>query len=65
MLYEKDEIMINGKTLNDKQKVVLIEAINGHMEFGVQCRNFLADECEIDFEEQKEIVSEIDDLFIK
>lgn len=65
MLYEKNEIIINGKTLNDKQKMVLIEAINGHVEFGVQCKNFLSDECGIDFEEQKEIVNEINDLFIR
>lgn len=63
-MYEKDEIIINGKKLNEKQKMVLIEAINGHIEFGVQCRHFL-DDNGVDFEEQKKTVREIDDLFIR
>lgn len=64
-MYEKDEIMINGITLNEKQKIMLIEAIGGHMEFGVQCNNFIEEEAGIGESEQKEIIYEIDDMFIR
>ena len=64
-MYEKDEIVINGITLNEKQKIMLIEAIGGHVEFGVQCSNFIEEEKGIEESEQEEIINEIDDMFIR
>lgn len=64
-LYREDSIVINGKELNVEQATMLIEAINGNIEFGVQCSGFLEDGCGIDASRQSELLNEIDTLFIK
>lgn len=64
-LWKNEVIIINGVKLTERQSTVLVEAIYGHVEFGIQYEGFLEEACGISPEEQKEAIHEINEMFIR
>lgn len=60
---QKDKITINGIELNDKQVLMVKEAMNGHNEFGAQFEGYLESEEGLSIDEQSLIISSICDMF--
>lgn len=54
-------IVVNGVTLTNEQATVIIEAINGHKDFGVQYSGYL-ESIGMDDKEQVDIVDSLYDL---
>ena len=60
---QKDKITINGIELNDKQVLMVKEAMNGHNEFGAQYEGYLESAEGLSIDEQSSIISSIYNMF--
>ena len=60
---QKDKITINGIELNDKQVLMVKEAMNGHNEFGAQYEGYLESVEGLSVDEQSSIIASIYNMF--
>lgn len=58
-----NEVIINGKRLDDESATMLFEAINGHFKMGAQREDFMAEERGISVDEQLDLIHYIYELF--
>lgn len=58
-----NEVIINGKRLDDEAVTLLFEAINGNFNMGAQYEDFMAEERGISVDEQLDLIHYIYELF--